>query len=123
MSAALSGSWVSSMAASAHAFDSPCSNGGSHPLLLRLSVLVRSQIFQWCRRGQLRTHDALTVPQVSNSYEAVGLDAVLLVEYCGCSLSTTKPDDYPKAGCRVDQIHTVLEDLTQAGFSVVRPSQ
>ena len=56
-------------------------------------------------------------------YEAVGLDAVLLVEHCGLNAmgSDRKADYYPKAGCRLEQILTVLADLTDAGFSVVWP--
>lgn len=65
----------------------------------------------------------LNVAQVGEFYEAVGLDAVLLVEHCGLNPMGSERDvghEYvPRAGCRWEQIRLVLKDLTQAGFSVV----
>ena len=58
-------------------------------------------------------------------YEAVGMDAILLVEYCALN-PMGSPDKYkddrqfvPKAGCRLETINRCLRDLTSAGFHVV----
>ena len=63
--------------------------------------------------------------QVGEFYEAVGIDAVLLVEYCALNPMGSPGKDpasyVPRAGCRVEAIVRCLRDLTSAGFQVVGP--
>ncbi|KAF4717287.1 DNA mismatch repair ATPase msh1, partial [Perkinsus olseni] len=46
-------------------------------------------------------------------YKTYGVDAVMLVNYCGLNAMAGRP----RAGCRKDQIQMVLDSLTERGFS------
>lgn len=50
-------------------------------------------------------------------YEAVGIDACILVEYVGVAPIGRK-DSVPKAGCPVVNLRQIIDELTQEGFSV-----
>ncbi len=83
-----------------------------HCLATRLqSSLYMSTIRRMC-------HSAC---QCGDFYEAVGMDAVLLVQFAGLNpMGNRSP---PRAGCPKGNIHRVLADLVQgAGFTVVRLS-
>jgi hypothetical protein len=57
--------------------------------------------------------------QVGKFYEAVGLDALLLIEYGGLNMMGDNLE-VPRAGCPEDNILQVLDDLVgKAGLSVV----
>ena len=54
--------------------------------------------------------------QIGEFYETWGLDSVFLVEHCGINRMGRKG---PRAGMPLANIQATLDDLTNAGFSVV----
>lgn len=54
--------------------------------------------------------------QIGEFYETWGIDSVFLVEHCGINRMGRKG---PRAGMPLANIQPVLDDLTEAGFSVV----
>ena len=54
--------------------------------------------------------------QIGEFYETWGIDSVFLVEHCGINRMGRKG---PRAGMPIANIQSVLDDLTEAGFSVV----
>nr|ACI13852.1 MutS-like protein [Toxoplasma gondii] len=58
--------------------------------------------------------DKVLIIQVGDFFEAYGLDAVLLVEYCGLNPMGGKA----KAGCPKQNLQQTLDCLTSEGFSV-----
>ena len=54
--------------------------------------------------------------QIGEFYETWGIDSVFLVEHCGINRMGRKG---PRAGMPLSNIQSVLDDLTEAGFSVV----
>ncbi len=54
--------------------------------------------------------------QIGEFYETWGVDSVFLVEHCGINRMGRKG---PRAGMPLANIQSVLDDLTEAGFSVV----
>ncbi len=54
--------------------------------------------------------------QIGEFYETWGIDSVFLVEHCGINRMGRKG---PRAGMPLANIQSVLDDLTQAGFSIV----
>jgi DNA mismatch repair ATPase MutS len=63
--------------------------------------------------------NALQLLQIGAFYEAVGLDALLLVEYCGLNFMGTNRE-VPRAGCPDSNLSQLLDDLVgKVGVSVV----
>ncbi|CAL1384358.1 unnamed protein product [Linum trigynum] len=57
--------------------------------------------------------------RVGDFYEAVGIDACILVEYAGLNpFGGLRSDSVPKAGCPVVNLRQTLDDLTRNGYSV-----
>ncbi|KAJ8442713.1 hypothetical protein Cgig2_001806 [Carnegiea gigantea] len=57
--------------------------------------------------------------RVGDFYEAIGIDACLLVEYAGLNpYGGLRSDSIPKAGCPVVNLQQTLDDLTRSGYSV-----
>jgi hypothetical protein len=57
--------------------------------------------------------------QIGNTYDAVGIDALLLVEYCKVNFRGSNLN-VPSAGCRVADLPQLLEILVEkAGVNVV----
>uniref|UniRef100_A0A0A0L490 DNA mismatch repair proteins mutS family domain-containing protein n=2 Tax=Cucumis sativus TaxID=3659 RepID=A0A0A0L490_CUCSA len=57
--------------------------------------------------------------RVGDFYEAIGIDACILVEYAGLNpFGGQRMDSIPKAGCPVVNLRQTLDDLTRNGFSV-----
>ncbi|XP_058724306.1 DNA mismatch repair protein MSH1, mitochondrial [Vicia villosa] len=57
--------------------------------------------------------------RVGEFYEAVGIDACILVEYAGLNpCGGLQSDSNPKAGCPVMNLRQTLDDLTHNGYSV-----
>lgn len=57
--------------------------------------------------------------QVGEFYETVGLDAVVLMQYCSLNPMAGKP--FAACGAPLGNINQVLKELVrEAGFSVVR---
>ncbi|XP_022924548.1 DNA mismatch repair protein MSH1, mitochondrial isoform X1 [Cucurbita moschata] len=57
--------------------------------------------------------------RVGDFYEAIGIDACILVEYAGLNpFGGQRMDSVPKAGCPVVNLRQTLDDLTRNGFSV-----
>ncbi|XP_038881785.1 DNA mismatch repair protein MSH1, mitochondrial isoform X3 [Benincasa hispida] len=57
--------------------------------------------------------------RVGDFYEAIGIDACILVEYAGLNpFGGQRMDSIPKAGCPVVNLRQTLDDLTNNGFSV-----
>ncbi|KAK3258887.1 DNA mismatch repair ATPase msh1, partial [Cymbomonas tetramitiformis] len=54
--------------------------------------------------------------QVGDFFEAMGYDAVMLVQYC--SLNPMGTTGVPRAGCPLQNLRRTLDDLTSSGFSV-----
>ncbi|CAM8929951.1 unnamed protein product [Rhodiola kirilowii] len=58
--------------------------------------------------------------RVGDFYEAIGIDACILVEYAGLNLfGGLRTDSIPRAGCPVVNLRQTLDDLTRNGHSVV----
>ena len=55
--------------------------------------------------------------QIGKFYEALGIDALVLMEYCG--LNRMGASGTPEAGLPIDSLHRYLPQLTAAGFTVV----
>ncbi|GER52219.1 DNA mismatch repair protein [Striga asiatica] len=57
--------------------------------------------------------------RVGDFYEAIGVDACILVEYAGLNpFGGLRTDSIPRAGCPVVNLRQTLDDLTRNGFSV-----
>ncbi|XP_038701517.1 DNA mismatch repair protein MSH1, mitochondrial isoform X1 [Tripterygium wilfordii] len=57
--------------------------------------------------------------RVGEFYEAIGMDACILVEYAGLNpFGGLRSDSVPRAGCPVVNLRQTLDDLTRNGFSV-----
>nr|XP_027116686.1 DNA mismatch repair protein MSH1, mitochondrial-like [Coffea arabica] len=57
--------------------------------------------------------------RVGDFYEAIGIDACILVEYAGLNpFGGLRSDSIPRAGCPVVNLRQTLDDLTRHGFSV-----
>ncbi|GLU08249.1 hypothetical protein SLE2022_251730 [Rubroshorea leprosula] len=57
--------------------------------------------------------------RVGDFYEAIGIDACILVEYAGLNpFGGLRADSIPKAGCPVMNLRQTLDDLTRNGYSV-----
>ncbi|XP_073282655.1 DNA mismatch repair protein MSH1, mitochondrial [Primulina huaijiensis] len=57
--------------------------------------------------------------RVGEFYEAIGIDACILVEYAGLNpFGGIRSDSIPRAGCPVVNLRQTLDDLTRNGFSV-----
>lgn len=57
--------------------------------------------------------------RVGEFYEAIGIDACILVEYAGLNpFGGLRSDSIPRAGCPVVNLRQTLDDLTRNGFSV-----
>lgn len=57
--------------------------------------------------------------RVGDFYEAIGIDACILVEYAGLNpFGGLRPESIPKAGCPVVNLRQTLDDLTRNGYSV-----
>ncbi|XP_050374401.1 DNA mismatch repair protein MSH1, mitochondrial isoform X1 [Argentina anserina] len=57
--------------------------------------------------------------RVGDFYEALGIDACVLVEYAGLNpFGGLRSDSIPRAGCPVVNLRQTLDDLTRNGFSV-----
>lgn len=54
--------------------------------------------------------------QIGEFYETWGIDSIFLVEHCGINRMGRKG---PRAGMPIANIQSVLDDLTNAGFSIV----
>ncbi|CAO2815186.1 unnamed protein product [Amaranthus hypochondriacus] len=57
--------------------------------------------------------------RVGDFYEAIGIDACILVEYAGLNpFGGLRSDSVPRAGCPVVNLQQTLDDLTRNGYSV-----
>ncbi|XP_048234731.1 DNA mismatch repair protein MSH1, mitochondrial isoform X2 [Ricinus communis] len=57
--------------------------------------------------------------RVGDFYEAIGIDACILVEYAGLNpFGGLRTDSVPRAGCPVVNLRQTLDDLTRNGYSV-----
>ncbi|XP_057430786.1 DNA mismatch repair protein MSH1, mitochondrial isoform X2 [Lotus japonicus] len=57
--------------------------------------------------------------RVGEFYEAIGIDACVLVEYAGLNpFGGLRSDSTPRAGCPVVNLRQTLDDLTNNGYSV-----
>ncbi|XP_024030743.1 DNA mismatch repair protein MSH1, mitochondrial isoform X1 [Morus notabilis] len=57
--------------------------------------------------------------RVGEFYEAIGIDACLLVEFAGLNpFGGLRSDSIPRAGCPVMNLRQTLDDLTHNGYSV-----
>ncbi|GAV62203.1 MutS_V domain-containing protein/GIY-YIG domain-containing protein/MutS_I domain-containing protein [Cephalotus follicularis] len=57
--------------------------------------------------------------RVGDFYEAIGIDACILVEYAGLNpFGGLRSDSIPRAGCPVVNLRQTLDDLTSSGYSV-----
>ncbi|KAL8170765.1 hypothetical protein V2J09_022569 [Rumex salicifolius] len=57
--------------------------------------------------------------RVGDFYEAIGIDACVLVEYAGLNpFGGLRSDSVPRAGCPVVNLQQTLDDLTRNGYSV-----
>lgn len=60
--------------------------------------------------------EKIALIQIGEFYETWGIDSVFLVEHCGINRMGRKG---PRAGMPIANIQSVLDDLTEAGFSIV----
>ncbi|OEH74871.1 hypothetical protein cyc_01190 [Cyclospora cayetanensis] len=79
----------------------------SNPLMLPEGVGMTA-LMQFVEKQKVLHKDHVILTQVGDFYEAYGVDAVMLVEFCGLNPMGGKP----KAGCPKGSVQAVLDCLT-----------
>jgi hypothetical protein len=84
------------------------------------SALNHTATINHCTASKLESRCSFRVlPQIGNTYDAVGIDALLLVEFCKVNFRGSNLN-VPSAGCRVGDLPQLLEILVEkAGVNVV----
>ncbi|XP_026192993.1 uncharacterized protein LOC34618243 [Cyclospora cayetanensis] len=85
----------------------------SNPLMLPEGVGMTA-LMQFVEKQKVLHKDHVILTQVGDFYEAYGVDAVMLVEFCGLNPMGGKP----KAGCPKGSVQAVLDCLTAEGLTV-----
>ena len=74
----------------------------------------KGSLLAFVREQKKKFSDCVVITRVGDFYEAFGLDAILLVEYCGLNSMAGKA----RAGCPIKNIQATLDCLTTSGFRV-----
>ena len=74
----------------------------------------KGSLLAFVREQKEKFSDCVVITRVGDFYEAFGLDAILLVEYCGLNSMAGKA----RAGCPIKNIQATLDCLTTSGFRV-----
>ena len=74
----------------------------------------KGSLLAFVREQKEKFTDCVVITRVGDFYEAFGLDAILLVEYCGLNSMAGKA----RAGCPIKNIQATLDCLTTSGFRV-----
>lgn len=74
----------------------------------------KGSLLAFVREQKKKFSDCVVITRVGDFYEAFGLDAILLIEYCGLNAMAGKA----RAGCPIKNIQATLDCLTTSGFRV-----
>ena len=74
----------------------------------------KGSLLAFVREQKEKFTDCVVITRVGDFYEAFGLDAILLIEYCGLNAMVGKA----RAGCPIKNIQATLDCLTTSGFRV-----
>ena len=74
----------------------------------------KGSFLAYCREQKEKHPDVVILTRCGDFYETYGLDAILLVEYCGLNAMAGKA----KAGCPIRNVQATLDGLTSRGFRV-----
>lgn len=74
----------------------------------------KTPLVDFIRERKKRHPTSILVTRVGDFYEAIGIDAILLVQYAGLNPMGGKA----RAGCPIKNIQQTLDDLTESGFSI-----
>lgn len=74
----------------------------------------QQRLLEFCRKQKEKYSNCIILTRVGEFYETYGIDAILLVEYCGLNSMAGKA----KAGCPKVNVHATLADLTNANFQI-----
>ena len=74
----------------------------------------KGSLLAYVREQKEKFSDCVVITRVGDFYEAFGIDAILLVEFCGLNPMAGRA----KAGCPIANIQPTLDCLTRSGFRV-----
>jgi len=74
----------------------------------------KGSLLAYIREQKKKYRDCVVIARVGDFYESFGIDAILLVEYCGLNAMAGKA----RAGCPKRNIQATLDCLTTLGFRV-----
>jgi len=74
----------------------------------------KQNFVDFCRKQKEKYSNCVILCRCGDFYEVHGIDAILLVEYCGLNSMGGKA----KAGCPKGNVHATLADLTNANFQI-----
>ena len=75
---------------------------------------MKGTLLAFVREEKLKNPTNVILTRVGEFYEAFGIDAILLIEYCGLNSMGGKA----RAGCPIQNVQATLDDLTSSGFKV-----
>ena len=74
----------------------------------------KGSLLAFVREQKEKFSDCVVITRVGDFYECFGIDAILLIEYCGLNAMAGKA----RAGCPIKNIQATLDCLTTSGFRV-----
>lgn len=74
----------------------------------------KGSLLAFVREQKEKLSDCVVITRVGDFYECFGIDAILLIEYCGLNSMAGKA----RAGCPIKNIQATLDCLTTSGFRV-----
>jgi hypothetical protein len=74
----------------------------------------KGSLLAFVREQKARHSNCVALTRVGDFYETYGLDAILLIQFCGLNPMGNKC----KAGCPIRNVQNTLDDLTAQGFHV-----
>lgn len=99
---------------SAHSANAGASQAAAAKLPKTTTQGKKGSLLAFVREQKDKFSDCVVITRVGDFYEAFGVDAILLVEYCGLNAMAGKA----RAGCPVKNIQATLDCLTTSGFRV-----
>jgi hypothetical protein len=74
----------------------------------------KGSFLSFCREQKEKYPDCIILTRCGDFYETFGLDAIMLVEYCGLNPMANKA----KAGCPIRNVQATIDGLIEQGFRV-----
>eukprot|EP00916_Digyalum_oweni_P011493 GHVL01019118.1.p1 GENE.GHVL01019118.1~~GHVL01019118.1.p1 ORF type:complete len:992 (+),score=175.05 GHVL01019118.1:791-3766(+) len=101
-----------------------CMLVGSNPTGFDAPLLKKDTLFSWIVSQKIHHENKIILVRRGDFYEAYGVDAIMMVEYCGLNPMGNKP----RAGCHRRSLQPALDglvevDLTVAVFEEAGPGQ